>query len=337
MPLIENIKNLKKNNGLSKHERLVHGVLQTIDDGEMKIGDKLPSINTMVHEIGYARKTIVRAYQELKNRGLIESKKMKGFYLTSQETNLKMRVALVLFAFKSFQEDFYNSLRNELGGKYQIDVFFHHNNITIFENIISNIIGKYGKYVIAPIQHSAVLPMLRKFSAEKLLLVDRYVDLGPEYSFVAQEFEKATYIRLVELLPDIRKYESVVFVNEQVSHSPKGIQRAFQQFFSDYGINGHFVMENISGMVEKNKLYFIKNDTTLWSFLKEITERELVLGKDLGVLSFDDHVVKQILFGGIATLSTDFKNMAKISAGQIKCGSKMQRILPLDLFRGSSL
>lgn len=337
MSLTENIKSLKENYSLSKHERLVQGIIQSIDEGKILVGDKLPSINTMVSEIGYARKTIVKAYEELKNRGLIESKKMQGFYVISQETNLKLRVALVLFAFKSFQEDFYNTFRNELGNKYQIDVFFHHNNIAVFENIISNISGKYGKYIIAPIQHSTIAPILRNLTPQKLLLVDRYLDLGSEFSFVAQEFEQATYERLVELLPDIKKYDRIVFIKDQVSHSPKGIQRAFQRFISDYHLKGHIEKEFIAGTVNEHHLYFVKNDTTLWYFLKECTEKGYQLGKGIGVLSFDDNVLKQILFGGITTLSTDFNNMAKIAANHVKCGSKIQSILPLDLFRRNSL
>lgn len=337
MSLINNIKNRKQNYGQSKHEQLVQGIIQSIDEEKIKVGDKLPSINTMVREIGFARKTIVRAYDELKNRGLVESKKMQGFYLISQETNLTLRVALLLYAFQSFQEDFYNTLRNELGQKYQIDVFFHHNNISIFENIISNIAGKYGKYVVAPIQHATISPMLRKFSAQKLLLVDRYLNLGPEYSFVAQEFEKATFKRLVDLLPDIRKYDSIVFIDDQSSHSPKGIQKAFLRFVSENSLKGCLEKEFTHGSVKKDTMYFIKNDTTLWYFLKECTEKEYVLGKDVGVLSFDDNVLKQILYGGITTLSTDFINMAKIAAKHVKCGSQIQSILPLDLFRRNSL
>lgn len=337
MSLIENIKNLKQNYNLSKHQQLVQGIIESIDEVDLEVGDKLPSINTMVREIGYARKTIVRAYEELKNRGLVESKKMQGYYIISKETNITLRVALLLFAFQSFQEDFYNTLRDELGEKYQIDVFFHHNNISIFENIISNIIGKYGKYVIAPIQDSSIPPLLQRISPQKLLLVDRFLFLGSEYSFVSQEFEKATYSKLVDLLPDIKKYKRIVFINDKVSYSPLGIQSAFKRFLLDYDIDGSAEWEYTPGTVKKNVLYFIKNDSTLWHFLKECVEKEYVLGKDLGILSFDDNVLKQIMFGGITTMSTDFNNMAKITANHIKYGSKTQSILPLDLFRRSSL
>lgn len=204
MPLLDRILDLQNSHLLSKHEILVQSVVDAIGDNEFQVGDKLPSINIMVRDVGYARKTIVKAYEELKDRGLVESKNKQGYFVISQETGVVLRVALLLFAFQSFQEDFYNTLREELGKKFQVDVFFHHNNISIFETMITNIKGKYGMYVIAPIQDDAVKPMLQTIAPNKLILVDRYLDLGPEYSFIAQEFENATYSTLVKLLPDIK-------------------------------------------------------------------------------------------------------------------------------------
>ena len=147
MLVISKILNLTHNNNLTKHEQLVQGVIESIEDGQLTIGDQLPSINTMVEEIGYARKTIFKAYEELKNRGLIESRQLKGYFVISQATNITKRMALLLFAFQSYQEEFYKTFRKEMGRRFQIDVFFHHNNLTVFKTIISNINGKYGMYV----------------------------------------------------------------------------------------------------------------------------------------------------------------------------------------------
>jgi len=338
MSLIEQIHLLKKNHNLSKHEQLVQGVVASIENESLKVGDKLPSINTMVDEIGYARKTIVKAYEELKHRGLIESKRLKEFYIISEETNTTLKVALLLFAFESFQKDFYNTFRNELGNRFQINVFFHHNNSTIFETILSNIHGKYGMYVVAPIQNSSVLPLLRRLPPQKLLLVDRYLNLGPEYSFICQEFEKSTYTMLIKLLKSIKKYERfILFFDEKDDYSPKGIAKAFQKFLVDYKIKGAILNEYVPKQIERDTLYFIKNDSTLWSFLKDCAEKDFILGRDVGLLSFDDNIAKQIVFGGITTLSTDFKAMAKMAADHVKDGPTQQTIIPVRLIKRNSL
>ncbi len=338
MPLLDRILGLQDSHLLSKHEILVQSVIEAIGDGEFQVGDKLPSINIMVRNVGYARKTIVRAYEELKDRGLVESKDKQGYFIISQETGVVLRVALLLFAFQSFQEDFYNTLRKELGTNFQVDVFFHHNNISIFETMISNIKGKYGRYVVAPIQDNAVESMLQTIPPNKLLLVDRYVDLGTEYSYIVQEFEKSTYNTLVKLLPDIKKYDRMVLIfNNKTDYSPLGIRNAFERFLNDYKILGEIEENYIPESINKNTLYFIKNDSTLWEFLKDRFEEDCELGKDIGILSYDDNVLKEIIMGGITTISTDFKEMAKMAARNIMDSTKIQTTIPTNLIRRNSL
>ena len=55
MLVVESVLRLNKNNNLSKHDQLVQGVIEAIDEGSLSIGDQLPSINKMVNEIGFAR------------------------------------------------------------------------------------------------------------------------------------------------------------------------------------------------------------------------------------------------------------------------------------------
>ena len=326
---------LQKNHNLLKHEQLVHGVIQTIDERALKRGDQLPSINNMVNELGYARKTIVKAYEELKDRGLIESKKLKGYFIISDETKVTLRIALLLFAFHRFQEEFYNTFRSELGNRFQIDVFFHHNNLEIFETIFSNIHGKYGKYVIAPIPDPAVAKLLKKIPADKLLIIDRFIKMPPSYSYISQEFEDSTYTKLVELLPEIRKYDKFILV-DSATDTPLEIKTAFTKFIGDHNVVGSISDIYAPGTLEKGVLYFFTGDNYLWELLKDCRDHKLALGKDIGILSHDDHVVKEIAFGGITTISTNFKYMAKMAASHIKQPTQTKAIMPVDLMiRGS--
>jgi len=338
MPVVSKITRLKKNNNLSKHEQLVQGVIESIEEGTMSIGDQLPSINNMVEEVGFARKTIFKAYEELKDRGLIESRKLKGYFVISQETNVTLRMALLLFAFQSFQEEFYNTFRNEMGKRFQIDVFFHHNNLTIFETILSNISGKYGMYVVAPIQDQFVKPLLMGIDPKKLLIVDRYLSLGQEYSFIAQEFEEAIFSSLIELLPDIKKYkEFILFFNEETDHSPIGIRNAFERFIAKYQIEGSVKKTYELGSAKKGNLYFVPSDTILWHVLRDCVQKNYDIGQNIGILSQDDNVAKEIVYGGITTISTDFKEMAKMAAEHVKYGETTHVIIPSKLIKRNSM
>ncbi len=336
MNLIDILLNFKQDRSLLKHEHLVQGVIAAIDQGILKRGDQLPSINQMVSEIGYARKTIVSAYEELKGRGLVESIKLKGYFIISEETKITLRIALLLFAFQRFQEEFYNTFRKELGKRFQIDVFFHHNNPAIFETIFSNIRGKYGKYVIAPIPEQGIIALLKSLPPDKLLIVDRFLELPPAYSYISQEFESNTYLKLIELLQDIRKYKKFIFVDSSFD-SPVEIKNTFRRFVSEFGLNGEVVKKYKPGSLRKGNLYFFISDTYLWDVLRDCRNKEYTLGRDIGILSHDDHVVKEIIFGGITTISTDFNHMAKMAANQIKDGHTIQIIMPMNLIKRNSL
>lgn len=337
MSLISKIMTLKENHNLLKHEQLVQGVIEAIDGGVLKRGDQLPSINNMVSELGYARKTIVKAYEELKDRGLVESKKLKGYFIVSEETKVTLKIALLLFALQRFQEEFYNTFRKELGKRFQIDVFFHHNNISIFETILSNIRGKYGKYVIAPIPNPETVSLLGSFSPEKLLIVDRYIKMPDTYSYISQEFAESTYLKLTELVPKIKEYKKFVLFFDTSSAVPIELFKAFKRFITDYGINGETQKKYKEGSVKKGNLYFCLTDTFLWDVLRDCRSKEYSVGRDVGILSHDDHVVKEIIFGGITTISSDFKHMAKMAADHVKSGEKTQIIMPMDLIKRNSL
>jgi hypothetical protein len=48
-------------------------------------------------------------------------------------------------------------------------------------------------------------------------------------------------------------------------------------------------------------------------------------------------MVKEIIFGGITTISTDFNAMAQMAANQIKQGTLTQVIMPMNLIKRNSL
>jgi len=335
--LLEKIYDLQNINSLSKHEQIVHGIIDAIESGILKVGDKLPSINEMVSEVGYARKTFVKAYTELKERGLVESKNLKGYYIISEEANVTLKVALIMFAFHSFQEDFYNTFRKELGTKPHIDIFFHHNNLTIFKTIMDNISGKYGMYVIAPIQINKAATILKNISPDRLLLVDRFIKLPKEYSYITQEFEEITYQKLSELAVAIKKYDTFVLFYNEYTDLPAEILKAFNRFIKDYNIKGKVLESYDPSILKKGTAYFSISDSHLWKVLKDARKMEYRIGSDIGILAHDDNIVKEIAFGGITTISTDFKTMAKKAANFVKERNPIQENIPTFLRQRNSL
>ncbi len=338
MTLAKYIQRLQGVNSLSKHEQLINGIMEALDSGFLSVGEQLPSINVMVDEVGFARKTIVKAYEELKERGLVESKKHKGYFIVSKETNRQLKIALLLYSFQRFQEEFYNTIREELGESVQIDVFFHHNNVEVFETIFSNMYGKYGRYVIAPVEDERVKPLLQKIDPDKLIVVDRFLDLGKDYTYVTQEFERTTYDLLVELLPSIKSFDKVILFFRRDLDYPEGVLDAFLKFVQDYDLNAQVEEKYQLGSMHTGEVYIFISDSDMWNLLKDSRNNELLIGRDIGILSFNDHVFKELVFGGITTISTDFKEMAQETASRIReVGEATSLVIPTQLKQRNSL
>lgn len=78
------IQELEEVPSFSKHEQLVRGIINAIEEKIVSQGSILPSVNKMEKELGFARKTIVEAYDELKERGLVESKNRLGYFVVGR-------------------------------------------------------------------------------------------------------------------------------------------------------------------------------------------------------------------------------------------------------------
>src|SRR5687768_16430583 len=93
--------------GMSKHEQFVQGIINTINARLLSGGDALPSVNKLIRELGFARETVAKGYKELVERGIVSSRNRKGFFVSTNDTGQQLKVALLLFAFDTFQEPFY--------------------------------------------------------------------------------------------------------------------------------------------------------------------------------------------------------------------------------------
>lgn len=335
--LITQINSLHNVAGVTKHECIVSGISNTIENQILKKGDSLPSINQLSNKLGYSRETIVKAYNALKERGILDSKHGLGYFVSSAQIDQKLRIALVLYGFQTFQQTFYNRLRKQLGDDYEIDVFFHHNNKDVYKTILENVRAKYGMYIIAPIQSPEMDHLLLAMPNNKMLIVDRYHYLNDEVAHITQEFE-ITLSNVFEALEDrINDFDKVMFYFKDTADYPPGIKTAFLSFCSSTGVKYEIHSDYDSDHLSKDNLYFTIGDSDLWALIKDAESEKLMIGKDIGILSHNDSPVKEIIVGGITTFSTDFGLMAEKAANYILDKKMIKEIVPSRLIRRKSL
>ncbi|WP_316753082.1 winged helix-turn-helix domain-containing protein [Pedobacter gandavensis] len=335
--IFEKIQELESIPSYSKHEQFVQGIMNAIDERIIAQGEALPSINVLIKELGFARETIMKGYRELISRGIVESKNRQGYFVANDDTEQTLKVALLMYLIDSFQEQFYRNLRNELGPNVHIDVFFHHGNITMFETMLHMIKGKYGVYVVSPIPHPKTKHLLELLPINKFIMFDRYEPMKGDFNYVSQEFEQSTYQVLSELAETIKTFDELIFFHVPGSLDPVEIIKSFKRFTKDFQINTRILNEYEPGSVEKGKVYFTLDNSEIWKIMKDCELKKLEPGIDIGILSHNDEIVKEIIGGGITTYSADFSLMGRRVAQAILKKEKVQEIIPTVLIRRKSL
>jgi DNA-binding transcriptional regulator YhcF (GntR family) len=303
-----------------KYEQLVNEIIRHISAKRLLLGDKLPSIHEICKNYDISRDTVVIAYNELKSRGIISPKHGKGFYITSTTIRNKLKIFLLFDVMNSYKELLFRSFVNHLGPDYQVDIFFHYYNLKVFEQLIGNNINKYGYFVIMPHFNEDVSDYVKVIPKAKLLIIDKDISaLGNDYAGVFQNFESDVYMALKCAEPLLKKYSEFKFIsNHNFQFIPKGMERGFVKFCRENKIK-HALYENISAaMPAKGDAYLAVSDQDLIGLIKESIDRKWELGKDIGIISYDETPLKEILAGGISVISTDFRKMGITAAEMIK-------------------
>jgi DNA-binding transcriptional regulator YhcF (GntR family) len=313
---------IDRNSSVPKYEQVIDGIIGLIQTKQLKVGDKLPSLNEICKEFNLSKDTVLVAYNELKSRGIIHPKHGKGFYVSSSSVRSKIRIFVFFDVMNGYKEILYQSLINTLGPQYKIDIFFHHYNKKLFEDLIISKLNKYGHYVIMPHFNEDVSGIVKKIPKDKLMIIDKDIpSLKSGYAAVFQNFEKDVYGVLINCQSLLKKYKRLKLIADtHFQFIPDGILAGFSKFCREFRITGRIFDNLKSAKIEKGDAFIVFPDHDLISILKQIEERGWSLGKEIGILSYDETPLKEILAGGITVISTDFVLMGKTAAEMIKNG-----------------
>jgi len=332
MDIVQNI----NESSVPKYRQIVMAIEQAIVNGALKRGDKLPSLNSIKNQHSLSRDTVLMAFSELKIRGIIESKVGKGYYVISEDINVKQRVFLLFDELNAFKEDLYNSFLHTLGTNVQVDIFFHHFNKEMFSKLINDNVGDYSHYVIMPANLKKSQEILKQLPADKVFILDQMHTELNMYPSVHQNFEKDIYSGLLKAITLIEKYKKII-LSFSPEIQPMGILSGFKMFCENQGFEYDIITSIKDRVLKKGDLYILLDDKNLIRTIKKIKGQQLVLGEEVGIISYNETLLKEILEGGITTISTDFNLMGKRLAEMILAGEYNQVENPNSLIIRKSL
>lgn len=331
-----------------KYKQIVDLVIDNIANGNLKMEEKIPSINIFSEEFDLSRDTVEKAYNILKERKIITSIRGKGYYITRTQLISKINVLFLINKLSSYKLQIYKSFLEKMGLEAHTDLHIYHCDEALFLNLMKKYQNAYDHYVImmhfktdklAHISNTdVVFQSINKIPKDKLVIMDNQLLLEQNFTGVYQDFENDIYNALKEGLEKIRKYKHLVLVypSKAFYPYPKRILHGFRKFCVEYALDFEILDEVFDDIIlKKGDLFITIEESDLVNLIKEIRDKEFKLGKDIGVISYNDTPLKELL--GITCISTDFKSMGETVAQLILDKKKGKIMNPFNFIDRHSM
>lgn len=340
---------IDENSRIPKYQQIVDSVIQNISYGNLKMNQKIPSINMFSEEFYLSRDTVEKAYGILKERNIITSIRGKGFYVSRTMLISKVNILFLINKLSSYKLRTYNHFINKIGANSHTDLDIYHCDETLFLNLLEKNKAAYDYYIIMPhfktdnLKHitlpEKVAKAIKEIPKEKLVLLDNInesIDSG--LIQIYQDFENDIYDALNEGIKKIKKYKKIIlaYPEKAVYPYPRRILHGFRKFCIEHNLDFEIIEKVYEDIIlKKGDLFVTIEENDLVNLVKQKREYEYILGEDIGIISYNDTPLKELL--GITVISTDFKAMGETAAEMILNKTKGKVKIPFNFIDRKSL
>lgn len=324
-----------------KYLQLTNSILTAIETGKIAKNDMLPSINELSYELEISRDTAEKGYKYLKKIGVLGSIPGKGYYITSTDFRQTLRICLFFNKLSSHKKIIYDAFISALGDHVAVDFYIYNNDFKLFKKLLASKMEGYSHFVVVPhfIEGGEnAYEIINTIPKEKLILLDKKISgVEGEYAAVYENFETDIYSALEQAKDVLSKYHTIKLIIPDKSYYPKEIKKGLLKFCQQYAFS-HKIVNNISTEpIEEGEVYINLMEDDLVTLVEKVISLKLEVGKQVGVISYNETPLKKVILNGITTVSTDFYQMGAIAAKMILENSRTHVEVPFHLTLRSSL
>jgi DNA-binding transcriptional regulator YhcF (GntR family) len=80
---------------VAPYEQIRGQLADQVESGELEPGDRLPTVRRLAADLGVAANTVARAYRELEQAGVIETRGRAGSFVTGDQVERRAKQAAV--------------------------------------------------------------------------------------------------------------------------------------------------------------------------------------------------------------------------------------------------
>ncbi|MDR0793402.1 MAG: GntR family transcriptional regulator [Chitinophagaceae bacterium] len=325
-----------------KYLQLANSILKGIEAQKLEQGYILPSINNLSFEMDISRNTVEKAYKYLKKNGIINSFPGKGYVIDKIDVGAPTRVFMLFNKLSVHKKMIYDSFVKALGQNAIIDLYIYNNDFSLFKKLLTEKKEDYSYYIIIPHfleggenAHEMINATVPK---ENLILMSQLLSgVDGHYGAVYENYEEDIYHALVEALERLKKYHALNIVFPEYTYHPHSILNGFIRFCQDYAFEYGIIRKPNAVTITEGVVYISLMEDDLVVIIKKILASKLVVGKQVGIISYNETPMKEIILNGITTISADFKMMGECAAKMILEKSVQHVAAPFYLTLRSSL
>lgn len=314
------------NSQIPVYKQLIQSVQDLVNTEVYNEGEFLPSMNELSNELEISKETVKKAYSILREKGVIESAQGKGFYIANKRDN-KIKILLVFDKLSTYKQVLYSSFAKEIGDISEITIRLHNQDVELFEHFIEQNLDNFDYYIVTPhfpLQNriqKRVVKALKKIPNRKLILLDHDIEALPgNYGTVYQDFENDIIDGLDQGIEGLKKFKKLNVLSMPGSMYAPLIEKGIQRYCTENKVNYEIYKNINSNKIVKNEAYIILNsqlDKELIELIKIANTKGCKIGKDIGIISYNESPINEIILDGLTVFSTDFKQMGRLAAKMI--------------------
>lgn len=324
-----------------KYWQIYNSIIDGIEQQRIGPGSKLPSIYEVSGEYDISHGTVEKAYRLLKKNGIISSVNGKGFYVCHTPIGRKLSVFLLFNKLSAHKKIIYDALVESLGADVSIDLQVYNNDFQRFSELIAQEDGAHTHYVIIPHffdREDNARAIINALPKHKLIILDKFVEgITGQYSAVYQNFQADIEHAMTEALPLLRKYHTLNILFPAYTYHPKAIMNGFYSFCHAHQFTARVIYDLTPDVIQPGNAYINLMEDDLVTLVKLIKRTPFRLGQDVGILSYNETPVKEIILDGITVMSTDFAEMGRTVARLIRENRPVHLENPFRLIVRNSL
>lgn len=324
-----------------KYLQLTNSIKDAIIAGKIKKDELLPSINELSCILEISRDTAEKGYKHLKSLGIVNSVPGKGYYISNVDFRQRLRIFLLFNKLSSHKKIVYDAFVAALGEHVAIDFYIYNNDFALFKKLLDNKKEDYSHYVIIP--HfieggEESYRLINEIPKDKLVLLDKLLPgVEGEYAAVYENFEKDIYNALEQARDQLSKYHTLKIIFPDKSYFPNEIIKGFNRFCQQYAFSHKIVNDINTEPILEGEVFINLMEADLVTLIERIISLKLKVGKQVGVISYNETPLKKVILNGITTISTDFSKMGELAAQLILSKSHAHAEVPFNLTLRPSL